>query len=146
MNYNCSIFLDLRNLQEQIKKVFCYQKLSWLFTVWIIQKFCKFSAFSLGILKFCSITRTFFLTVGQTNFGNKIPYPWMTDAFFLRIKFLILQYCYLRFNKMIFSEIWQGKGNWTQLVDFIDIIVKNILFTYKICYLSIVCILNSVTR
>ena len=35
--------------------------------------FCKFSAFSLEFQKFFSITRTFFLTVGQKNFGNKIP-------------------------------------------------------------------------
>ena len=35
MNYNCSNFLDLRNLQEQVKKAFCYQKLFWPFTVWI---------------------------------------------------------------------------------------------------------------
>ena len=30
-------------------------------------------AFSLEFLKFFSITRKFFLTVGQNNFGNKIP-------------------------------------------------------------------------
>ena len=27
--------LDLRNLQEQVKKAICYQKLFWPFTVWI---------------------------------------------------------------------------------------------------------------
>ena len=27
LNYNCSNFVDLRNLQEQVKKAFCYQKL-----------------------------------------------------------------------------------------------------------------------
>ena len=32
---NCSNLLDLRNLQEQVKKAFCYQKLFWPFTVWI---------------------------------------------------------------------------------------------------------------
>ena len=35
MNSNCSNFLDRRNLQEQVKKVFCYIKLFWPFTVWI---------------------------------------------------------------------------------------------------------------
>ena len=35
LNYNCSIFWDLRNLQEQVKKAFYYQKLFWSFTVWI---------------------------------------------------------------------------------------------------------------
>ena len=34
-NYDCSIFLDVRNLQEQVKKALCYQKLFWPFTVWI---------------------------------------------------------------------------------------------------------------
>ena len=35
MNSNCSILLDMRNLQEQVKRAFCYQKLFWPFTVWI---------------------------------------------------------------------------------------------------------------
>ena len=85
MNYNCSNSLGLRNLQEQVKKALCYQKLFWPFTVWIncscdlkffensrtsesnffliwilIQNFCKFSAFSLEFQKFFSITRTIF--------------------------------------------------------------------------------------
>ena len=33
LNYNCSNLLDMRNLQEQVKKAFCYQKLFWPFTV-----------------------------------------------------------------------------------------------------------------
>ena len=40
----------------------------------MISKFCKFSAFSFELQKFFSNTRTFFLTVGQNNFGNKIPF------------------------------------------------------------------------
>ena len=32
LNSNCSNLLDLRNLQEQVKKAFCYQKLFWPFT------------------------------------------------------------------------------------------------------------------
>ena len=32
---NCANLLDLRNLHEQVKKSFCYQKLFWLFTVWL---------------------------------------------------------------------------------------------------------------
>ena len=39
----------------------------------MISKFCKFSALSLEFQKFFSVTRTIFLTVGQNNFGNKIP-------------------------------------------------------------------------
>ena len=34
-NYNCSTLLDMRNLQEQVKKAFCYQNFFWPFTVWI---------------------------------------------------------------------------------------------------------------
>ena len=43
LNSNCSN-LSLRNLQEQVKKAFCYQKLFWPLTVW----------------KNCSITKTIF--------------------------------------------------------------------------------------
>ena len=34
LNSYCSNIFDLRNLQEQVKKAFCYQKLFWTFTVW----------------------------------------------------------------------------------------------------------------
>ena len=61
-NFSCSISLSLRNLQEQVKKVLCYQELFWPFTAWIncSSDFFKFSAFSLEFQKFFSITRTFF--------------------------------------------------------------------------------------
>ena len=32
LNYNCSNSLYMRNLQEEVKKTFCYQKLFWPFT------------------------------------------------------------------------------------------------------------------
>ena len=35
LKYNCSKFLDVRNLKEQVKKALCYQKLVWPFTVWL---------------------------------------------------------------------------------------------------------------
>ena len=35
LNSNCSNLSCMRNLQERIKKTFCYQKLFWPFTVWI---------------------------------------------------------------------------------------------------------------
>ena len=67
----------MRNLQEQVEKSFFYQKLFWPFKVWLNcssdLKFFKFLAFSLKFQKFFSITNFFFLTVGQNNFGNKIP-------------------------------------------------------------------------
>ena len=78
MNYNCSNFLDLRNLQEQVKKAFCYQKLFWTFAVWInCSSDLKFFVNSRpSALNFTSFSRTlerFFLWVGQNNFDNKIP-------------------------------------------------------------------------
>ena len=51
----------MRNLQEQVKKAFCYQKFFWPFTAWIN---C-----SIDLKNFAN----FFLT-GQNNFCNKIPY------------------------------------------------------------------------
>ena len=35
LNFNSSNLSSLRNLQEQVKKAFCYQKLFWPFIVWI---------------------------------------------------------------------------------------------------------------
>ena len=55
----------MRNLQEQVKKAFCYQKLFWPFTVRIN---C-----SSDLKSFSRSLEQFFLTVGQKNFGNKIP-------------------------------------------------------------------------
>ena len=67
-DFNWSNLSSLRNLQEQVKKVFGYQKLFWPFTAWIncwSQKFWKFLAFSFEFQKF-------FLNQSH-NFGNKIP-------------------------------------------------------------------------
>ena len=35
LTFNCSNLLDMTNLQERVKKAFCYQNLFWPFTVWI---------------------------------------------------------------------------------------------------------------
>ena len=35
LNSDYSNLLDMRNIQEQVKKAFCYQKLFWPLTVWI---------------------------------------------------------------------------------------------------------------
>ena len=53
----------MRNLQEQVKKAFCYQKLSWPFTVWIN---C-----SSDLKKKFLITRTFFLKQVRTILVTK---------------------------------------------------------------------------
>ena len=79
LNYNCSNLLDMRNLQEQVKKAFCYQELFRPFTVWIncSSDLKIFANSRLSAPKFKSFSRSleqFFLTVGQNNFGNKIPF------------------------------------------------------------------------
>ena len=62
----------MRNLQEQVKKAFCHQKLFWPFTVCInCSSDLKFFANSQP--QFSWSLEHFFLTVGQNNFGNKIP-------------------------------------------------------------------------
>ena len=79
LNYNCSTFFDLKNLQEQVKKAFCYQKLFWPFTVWIncssdLKKFANSRPSASNFKSFSRSLEQFFLTVGQNNFGNKIPW------------------------------------------------------------------------
>ena len=79
-NSNCSNLLDMRNLQEQVKKAFCYQKLFWPFTVWIncstdLKNFVNSQPSASYFKSFSrSLEQLFFLTVGQNNFGNKIPF------------------------------------------------------------------------
>ena len=68
LNYICSNLLDIRNLQKQVKKLFSYQKLFWPFIVWI-----NFSRDLKNFRHFSQSQEQFFLTVGQNNFGNKIP-------------------------------------------------------------------------
>ena len=80
MNSNCSNLLHLRNLQEQVKKAFCYQKLFWPFTVWIncssdLKIFANSWPSASNFKSFSWSLEQFFLTVGQNNFGNKIPGP-----------------------------------------------------------------------
>ena len=68
----------MRNLQEQVKKAFCYQKLFWPFTVWIncsidLKNFVNSQPSASNFMSFSWSLEHFFLTVGQNNFGNKIP-------------------------------------------------------------------------
>ena len=95
----------MRNLQEQVKKAFCYQKLFWPFSVWIncssdlkILENCRPSASN-----FKSFSRSlehFFQTVGQNNFGNEIHFP---DSFIFQKK-IRSQNChnYFFFTKIVF--------------------------------------------
>ena len=76
LNYNCFIFLNLRNLQEQVKKEFCYQKLFWPFTVWIncssdLKNFANSRPLASNSKKKFSITRTILVT--KYHFFQKSP-------------------------------------------------------------------------
>ena len=73
----------MRNLQEQVKKAFCYQKLFWPFTVWIncssdLKIFENSWPSALIFKSFSRSLEQFFLTVGQNNFDNKIPFSFWT--------------------------------------------------------------------
>ena len=79
LNYNCSNFLDMINLQEQVKKALCYQKLFWPCTVWIncssdLKKFSNSRPSASNFKSFSRLLEQFFLTESQNNFGNKIPF------------------------------------------------------------------------
>ena len=68
----------MRNLQEQVKKAFCYQKLFWPFTIWInsssdLKNVANSWPSTSNFKSFSRSLEQFFLTVGQNNFGNKIP-------------------------------------------------------------------------
>ena len=76
MNCNCSNFLDMRNLQEQVKKAFCYQKLFWFFTVWIncssdLKTFANSWPSASNFKTNSRSLEQFFLTVGQTILVTK---------------------------------------------------------------------------
>ena len=85
LNYNCSSLRDMRNLQEQVKKAFCYQKLFWPFTAWIncssdLKKISSSWPSALNFKSFSQSLEDFFLTVGQNNFGNKTPFKHLKDG------------------------------------------------------------------
>ena len=78
MNSNCSNLLAMRNLQEQVKKAFCYQKLFWPFTVWKnccsdLKKFPNSRRSASNFKIFSWSLKQFFLKIGQNKIGNKIP-------------------------------------------------------------------------
>ena len=80
MNRNCSIFWDLRNLQEQVKKAFCHHKLFWPFTVWIncpsdLKIYANSRPSASNSKSFSWSKEYLFLTVCQNNFCIKILYP-----------------------------------------------------------------------
>ena len=74
LNSNCSNLLDMRNLQEQVKKHSVTKNLLWTFTVRTncssdLKIFCKFSAFSLEFQKFFTILKC----IGSIHLRFLIP-------------------------------------------------------------------------
>ena len=114
-----SIFSDLRNLQEQVKKAFCYQKLFWPFTVWIncsndLKIFANSRPSASNFKSFSRSLDQFFLTVGQNNFGNKILFLidsqlHICTVFQWRISALLFSiYCHFLFLSYLISMYLQG--------------------------------------
>ena len=72
-------------MQEQVKKVVCYQKMFWIDCSRDLKKFANSQPSALNFKNFSwLVCRTIFLTVGLNNFGNKIPFLllflWQTRA------------------------------------------------------------------
>ena len=78
LSYNCSNLLDNINLQEKVKKAFCYHNWFWPCIVWIncssdLKKFANSRPSTSNFKSFSQSLEKIFLTVGQNNFGNRIP-------------------------------------------------------------------------
>ena len=99
----------MRNLQEQVKKAFCYQKLFWPFTVWIncssdLKNFANSRPSASNSKSFSRSLEQFFLTVGKNNSGNKIPLIGCKPGFFCfslgvqkEIKHFLIKDCFICF-------------------------------------------------
>ena len=94
----------MRNLQEQVKKAFCHQKLFWPFPVWIncssdLKNFANSQHSASHFKSFSRSLGQFFLTVGQNNFGNKIPRFRFQDSGFDLMSTLLISICFSRKNR-----------------------------------------------
>ena len=70
----------MRNLQEQVKKAFCYQKMFWPFTVWIncssdLKSFANSCPSASNFKIFSQSVKQFSLTVGQKILVTKYHFP-----------------------------------------------------------------------
>ena len=92
-------YLDMRNLQEQVKTTFCYQKLFWPFTVWIncssdLKLFANSRPSATNFKSFSRSIEQFFLKLGQNKNHPHINDSWFwlwknaisNEIFFARIK------------------------------------------------------------
>ena len=104
----------MRNLQEQVKKAFCYQKLFWRFTVWIncsddLKNFANSQPSPSNFKSFSQSLEQFFLTVDQNNCGTKIP---------LLIKYWGWQNKLCLSNKQT-KQFWSSRWqSYSHLIDF----------------------------
>ena len=112
MNSISSNLLYMRNLQEKVKKTFCYQKLFWPFTVWIncssdLKTFANSWPSALNFKRFSQSLEQFFLTVGQNNFGNKLPFfLYSSIHFFVQSLSALLPKIYSLFFKETVYQDW----------------------------------------
>ena len=109
----------MRNLQEQVKKAFCYQKFFRPFTVWIncssdLKFFANFKSFSLSL-------EQFFFTVGQNKFGNKIPELALKWDLVIQLSQVILKKIskcvhkmknYLKWHIKILKTLYNSEEQW----------------------------------
>ena len=112
MNSNSSNSLDLRNVQEQVKKTFCYQKLFWLFTVWTncssdLKIFANSQPSASDFIFFPWSLEQFFLTVAQNNFCNKIAWLHFSDLLEWVISLYFTNIFYFSFWHTYFVDDWQ---------------------------------------
>ena len=105
----------MRNLQEQVKKAFCYQKMFWPFTVWIncfsgLKKFGNSRSSALIFKSFSRSLEQFFLTVGQNNFGHKIPFLTSSCGFLHPNYFNVLDLKILRkkLKSILFQKLFSA--------------------------------------
>ena len=85
-----SNLLDMRNLEEQVKKAYCYQNFEWIVLVHDLKNFANSWPSDSNFKSFSRSLEQFFLMVGKNNFGNKILVP------ALKTKRKALQICILQ--------------------------------------------------
>ena len=95
-------FLDVRNLTEQVKKAFCYQKSFWPFTVWSncssdLKIFVNFRTSASNFkTASCSLAQAF-LSISQNNVGNKISFLLkLISNYILQRKILLFNLAWLQ--------------------------------------------------
>ena len=119
MNFNCSNLSDMRNLQEQVEKAFCYQKLFWPLTVWINCPRPSASNFK----KISRSLEQFFLTVGQNNFGNKIPF--MSSLKIKKNKPEVCNFCTCNLKSTFRPQVVGHNSHWKTGLSPVWISLKN---------------------